>query len=195
MENSDNTLKENTNQDKNYLEQSVWTHTKQRIGWIFLLMISAIFTGLIISSYENALAKQIILVSFLPMLMATTGNCGSQVSTLIIRGLALGDIKTGDYLKVMLKELCISLIIGFLVAAFNFARVLIQYNRLDLAIVISVTLLLVVVIANFIGLSIPILAKKIHLDPAIMCSPIITTLLDCCVVLVYFAIASAILGL
>lgn len=184
-----------TPSSETYLKTSVFQHTKKRVVWLTLLMISAIFTGMLLTNFEGALSKEIVLVAFLPMLMDTTGNCGSQASTLMIRGLALNEIRFKDYFKIFFKEFRISLLIGSFIATFNFFRVWIQYGRIELACVIAISLLLVVIIANFIGFTMPLLAKKLKLDPAVMAAPIITTILDCCVVLIYFSVASSILGI
>jgi len=181
--------------EESYMKTGTIKHIKHRIIWLTLLMISAIFTGLILTSFEDILARELVLIAFLPLLMSTAGNCGSQVSTLMIRGMALGEISFKDFFKIFRKETRISFVIGLVLAGINFARILIQYKRIELALSISLTIIIIVFIANIIGFIMPLLAKKLKLDPAVMSSPIITTLLDCILILVYFSISSLILGL
>lgn len=178
-----------------YFETSVLSHAKNRIPWLLILMLSAAVTGSIITRYEEAFAAIPILVSFIPMLMDTGGNCGSQSSTLIIRGIALGEIEFKDIFRVMFKELRISLVVGATLAAANGLRILIQYKNPGLALVIAVSLIVTIIIAKLIGCVLPLLAKKVHLDPAIMASPLITTLVDTCSILVYFNVATLIFHL
>lgn len=181
--------------EESYMKTGVFKHIRHRIIWLTLLMVSAIFTGLILTSFENIMAQELILIAFLPLLMDTAGNCGSQVSTLMIRGMALGEIKFKDFFKIFWKETRISLLIGLILAGINFTRIFIQYKRIELAFTISLTIMIIVFIANIIGFMMPMLAKKLKFDPAVMSSPIITTLLDCILILVYFSISSLILGL
>ncbi|MGN0276531.1 MAG: magnesium transporter [Hominisplanchenecus sp.] len=178
-----------------YFETSVIQHAKNRIPWLLILMLSAAVTGAIITRYEEAFAAIPILVSFIPMLMDTGGNCGSQSSTLVIRGIALGEIEFKDLFRVMFKEFRISLIVGATLAVANGLRILIQYRNPSLALVIAVSLVATIIIAKMIGCVLPLLAKKVHLDPAIMASPLITTLVDTCSILVYFHIATLIFHL
>ena len=178
-----------------YFETSVIQHAKNRIPWLLILMLSAAVTGAIITRYEEAFAAIPILVSFIPMLMDTGGNCGSQSSTLVIRGIALGEIEFKDLFRVMFKEFRISLIVGATLAVANGLRILIQYRNPSLALVIAVSLVATIIIAKMIGCVLPLLAKKVHLDPAIMASPLITTLVDTCSILVYFQIATLIFHL
>ena len=161
-----------------YFETSVIQHAKNRIPWLLILMLSAAVTGAIITRYEEAFAAIPILVSFIPMLMDTGGNCGSQSSTLVIRGIALGEIEFKDLFRVMFKEFRISLIVGATLAVANGLRILVQYRNPSLALVIAVSLVATIIIAKMIGCVLPLLAKKVHLDPAIMASPLITTLVD-----------------
>ncbi len=181
---------------ESYFKTSVWTHSKNRIFWLLFLMLSATVTGMIIQSYENAFQAVPILVSFIPMLMGTGGNCGSQSSTMVIRGLALEEIKSKDLLKAIFKEFRIALVVGFLLAFVNALRIIVMYNKSTdinayiLAVVLGITLVLVVVLAKVIGCILPIVAKKCRLDPAIMAAPIITTILDTCSVLIFFNIAN-----
>lgn len=152
-------------------------------------MFSATITGSIITRYENAFSAVPLLVSFIPMLMDTGGNCGSQSSTLIIRGLALGEIHFKEIFKVMFKEFRISLVVAFILAAANGLRIFIQYQNFNIAIVVALSLMVVVIIAKLIGCILPLFANKIGVDPAIMASPLITTIVDTCSILVYFNIA------
>lgn len=175
--------------EKGYFETTVWQHAKHRIMWLLILMFSATITGSIITRYENAFQTVPLLVSFIPMLMDTGGNCGSQSSTLIIRGLALGDIKFKDLFRVIFKEFRISLIVGAILAVANGLRIFIQYQNPQIAIVVALSLAVVVILSKFIGCVLPLFANKVGLDPAIMASPLITTIVDTCSILVYFNIA------
>lgn len=175
--------------EKGYFETTVWQHAKHRIMWLLILMFSATITGSIITRYENAFQAIPLLVSFIPMLMDTGGNCGSQSSTLIIRGLALGDIKFKDLFRVIFKEFRISLIVGAILAVANGLRIFIQYQNPQIAIVVALSLAVVVILSKFIGCVLPLFANKVGLDPAIMASPLITTIVDTCSILVYFNIA------
>ena len=181
--------------EKSYFETSVFEHAKNRIVWLLVLMLSATFTGIIITHYEDAFAVVPMLVSFIPMLMDTGGNCGSQSSTLIIRGIALDEIHFKDIFKVMFKEFRISILVGIILAAANGLRIFIMYKDLNLAIVIGLSLIVTIIIAKLIGCVLPLLAKKIHLDPAIMAAPLITTIVDTCSIVVYFMIATAVFNL
>lgn len=181
--------------EKPYFETSVLAHAKNRIPWLLILMFSAAVTGIIISKYEEAFSALPILVSFIPMLMDTGGNCGSQSSTLIIRGIALDEIHFHDIFRVAAKELRISLVVGAVLAAANGLRIVLMYQNPALAIVIMLSLLATIVLSKMIGCILPLLAKKAGLDPALMAAPLITTLVDTCSILVYFAIASRLLGL
>lgn len=175
--------------EKGYFETTVWQHAKHRIMWLLILMFSATITGSIITRYENAFQAVPLLVSFILMLMDTGGNCGSQSSTLIIRGLALGDIKFKDLFRVIFKEFRISLIVGAILAVANGLRIFIQYQNPQIAIVVALSLAVVVILSKFIGCVLPLFANKVGLDPAIMASPLITTIVDTCSILVYFNIA------
>ena len=176
--------------EKTYFEVSAWEHAKRRIPWLLVLMFSSIITGTIITRYENAFAAIPLLVSFIPMLMDTGGNCGSQSSTLVIRGLALSEIHFKDIFKVIFKEFRISIIVGAVLALTNGVRILIQYHNPNLALVIALSLIATVIISKLIGCILPLVASKVHLDPAIMASPLITTLVDTFSILIYFNIAS-----
>ncbi len=180
--------------DEEYLDTSVITLAKHRITWLLILMVSATFTGAIIDGYSSVLAKVSKLQIFIPMLMDTGGNAGSQSSTLIIRGLAVGEISIKDFFKVIRKEVSIALLVGTTLATINFLR-LILIERLDVTIsfVVSATLIFTVLMAKIIGGVLPIVAKKLKLDPAIMAGPFITTLVDAGSLIIYFRFASAFL--
>lgn len=181
--------------EKTYFETSVLQHAKNRIPWLLILMFTSIITGTIITRYENAFAAIPLLVSFIPMLMDTGGNCGSQSATLIIRGIALDEIRFTDLFKVMFKEFRISLIVGAFLAVANGVRIFIQYRNPGLAVVIACSLMGTVIMAKLVGCTLPLLAKKVNLDPAIMASPLITTLVDTFSILIYFNIATVLFRL
>ena len=176
--------------EKTYFNTSTFAHAKNRIPWLLILMLTSIITGTIITKYEDAFAAIPLLVSFIPMLMDTGGNCGSQSSTLVIRGLALSEIHFKDIFKVIFKEFRISIIVGAVLALTNGVRILIQYHNPNLALVIALSLIATVIISKLIGCILPLVASKVHLDPAIMASPLITTLVDTFSILIYFNIAS-----
>ena len=175
--------------DDSYFKTSVFAHAKHRIIWLLLLMFSAMITGGLITNYENAFAAVPILVSFIPMIMDTGGNCGSQTSTLIIRGLAMEEIKLKDFWKALWKEIRVALIVGVLLAVINAIRIVIQYHDVSLAVTVGVTLMATVILSKTLGCILPILAKKLKLDPAIMAAPLITTVVDTCSVLIFFNVA------
>ncbi len=181
--------------ENTYFKTSVFSHAKKRIVWLLVLMISATVSGMIITHYQEAFASIPLLVAFLPMLMDTGGNCGSQASTLIIRGLAVDEIHLRDYGKALWKELRIALLVGCTLAIVSFLRVLIQYHNPGLGFVLGITILCTVLFAKILGCTLPMLARKIGLDPAIMASPLITTLCDCFTVFLYFKIATVVFGL
>lgn len=181
--------------EKTYFETSILQHAKNRIPWLLILMFTSIITGTIITRYENAFAAIPLLVSFIPMLMDTGGNCGSQSATLIIRGIALDEIRFTDLFKVMFKEFRISLIVGAFLAVANGVRIFIQYHNPGLAVVIACSLMGTVIMAKLFGCILPLLAKKVNLDPAIMASPLITTLVDTFSILIYFNIATVLFRL
>ena len=182
--------------EEKYLETNVFTLAKHRIIWLMVLMLSATFTGGIIRRYESVLQSTVLLASFIPMLMDTGGNSGSQSSTLVIRGLALGDIRLKDAGKVIWKEFRISIIVGLVLGAVNFLRIY-YLEKVDfkIALTVSMTLVVTVMISKVIGGLLPILAKKMKIDPAIMAGPLITTIVDALSLLIYFYIASSILVL
>lgn len=182
--------------EKEYLKTSVLVLAKHRIPWLLILMISATFTGFIIKKYESALQSAMVLASFIPMLMDTGGNAGSQSSALIIRGLALGDMKPHDILKVFWKELRVSAIVGIILSTVNFLRIYF-IEKVDILVSVTVcsTLFAIVVLAKVVGGVLPIIAKKIKLDPAIMAGPLITTIVDTVALLMYFTAATWLLGI
>lgn len=182
--------------DEEYLKESVFSLAKHRIVWLLVLMISATATGTIIRRYEEVLQSVVILAAFIPMLMDTGGNAGSQSSTLIIRGIALGEIQLSDIGKILWKEFRVSLIVGVTLATVNFLRIyFIDKAGLTISLVVCVSLLFTVVIAKVVGGILPILAKAFKLDPAIMASPLITTIVDACALIVYFALSTHFLNL
>ena len=167
--------------EETYLKTPVWRHAKNRIVWLLLLMLSATITGSIIENYEAAFTALPILVAFIPMLMDTGGNCGAQSSTMIIRGLALDEITPKDIMKIMFKEIRIAVVVGLILAAVNTLRIYIMYSGQDplfLSAVTGLSLIATVVIAKMLGGVLPILAKLCKLDPALMASPLITTIVD-----------------
>lgn len=179
-----------------YLETSVFTLAKHRIVWLLVLMISATFTGAIIQKFEDVIQSVVVLASFIPMLMDTGGNAGSQSSTLVIRGLALGEIKTKDYLKVVFKEFRVSILVAFVLSLVNFIRIYF-FTKVSfmISLTVCVSLFLTVILAKVIGGILPIMSKKLKLDPAIMASPLITTIVDTFALMVYFALAKVFLGI
>ena len=178
--------------EDSYFKTSVFTHAKKRIGWLLVLMLSATITGNLLTKYEEAFQAIPILVSFIPMLMSTGGNCGSQSSTTVIRGLATGEIQFKDFFKAVFKEFRISLIISVILAVTNGLRIFIFYKNLKLSIVITLSIIGTVIIAEFIGCALPLIAKKVKLDPAIMATPLISTIVDTCSMLIYFQFATMI---
>lgn len=181
--------------ETSYFETSILTHAKNRIGWLMFLMLSATITQTIIAKYESAFAALPLLVSFIPMLTDTGGNCGSQSSTLIIRGLALDEIKFEDFFKVMFKEFRIALIVGFVLSITNGIYIMIRYKNPTIAFLVGLSLIATILMAKIIGSILPLIAKKLHFDPAIMAAPLITTIVDAGSILVYFSLATKLLGL
>lgn len=190
-----------TPSDKTYLKASPFNLYKHRIGWLMLLMVSATFTGMIITNFESALAVQVVLTAFIPMLMDTGGNSGSQSSVTIIRSLSLGELDFSDLGSIIWKEIRTALLCGITLAAVCFAklmlidRLLLRNSEVTLmvATVVCTTMALTVLVAKIVGCSLPLFAKKLGFDPAVMASPFITTIVDALSLLVYFGIASAIL--
>lgn len=178
--------------EDNYFKTPAWKHAKNRIMWLLFLMLSATITGAIIQNYESAFTAVPILVSFIPMITGTGGNCGSQSSTMIIRGLALNEVEPRNIIKVMLKEFLIALICGIILAVVNGIRIFLMYrgeNPMFLSVVTGLSLIGTAVIAKMLGGTLPILAKMCKLDPALMASPLITTIVDTCSVMIFFNIA------
>ncbi len=178
-----------TPSEETYFKTSVFRHAKNRIFWLLILMISATVTGSIITYYEEAFAALPILVSFIPMIMGTGGNCGSQSSTLIIRGLAVDEIRLSDFLKALWKEIRVAILVGMILAIANGIRIFMQYEDLQLSIVVGLTLIATVCMSKALGCCLPMLSKKLKLDPAIMAAPLITTIVDTCSVFIFFKIA------
>ena len=183
--------------DDTYLKTSVLTLAKNRLPWLMILMISALFTGQIITHFEsvlqNAASIGVALVASIPMLMDTGGNCGSQASTLAIRGLALGEIEPKNLWQVLWKELRVAMLLGVALASVNFLRIAFLTNYgTNVALIISLTMFCTIVIAKLIGGSLPLLAKAVHLDPALMASPLITTMVDAASLTILFTIATRI---
>ena len=167
---------------------------KNRILWLAILMVSGTFTGLIIENFESALAAVAGLTAAIPMLMDTGGNSGNQASTLIIRGLALGEVKPSDYFRVAFKEMRVSLLCGLTLAVLNVARMLIIGSQpLPVILVVSGAMLCAVIFAKLVGCTLPILARLVHLDPALMAGPMITTIVDAVTLLIYFFLARSFL--
>ena len=179
-----------------YLDMSVWHHVKNRLPWLFVLMCSYVITGSIIANFQDGLSKIIVLVTYMPMLMGTGGNSGSQSATLVIRGLAVGDVDTGDVLGVLWKELRVSFLIGLVLSGLNFARIFwLDGQSTMVALTVCASMMLIVIAAKTIGSMLPIIAKKFGIDPALMASPMIASLTDMVSVVTYFALASLILGI
>ena len=161
-----------------------------RVPWLLILMISAAFTQSVISSFEGALSTCVVLTAYIPMIMSTGGNSGSQASTMIIRGMSVGEVEPGDILKVMWKELRVGVICGLVLGLINYVRLMLQYpgnSLICLTVVISI--FFTVILAKTIGCVLPIVAKVVHLDPAIMAAPMITTIVDTCSMMIYFQLA------
>ena len=182
--------------ERSYLKTNVFTHAKKRIGWLLALMISSMITGNILGRYEAAFAALPLLVTFIPMLTDTGGNAGTQSSTLIIRGIALSEVRSSDFLNVLWKEIRIGALTGIILALVNYLRIIIMNPGSDIvALSVSIALFATVVIAKTIGGILPIIAKLLKFDPALMASPLITTIVDACSLLIYFWVATALLHL
>lgn len=183
-----------TSSEETYLKTPVFTLAKNRIVWLLVLMISAMVTGALLEHFEAAIATIPLLVSFIPMLMGTGGNSGSQAATMVIRGMALDEIEFSDIFRVWWKEVRVAVLVGIALSAVNFLRILIQYRDFMIAFVVSLTMIVTVIIAKSIGCLFPMLAKKLKLDPAIMAAPMITTVTDAVSILVFFSFATAFLS-
>ena len=182
--------------DQEYLDISVWKHVKNRMPWLFLLMCSYMITGGIIQNFENVLSNVIALVTYMPMLMGTGGNSGSQSATLVIRGMALDEIELSDAFRVLWKEIRISTIIGISLSVLNFARIYwFDGQSALIAMTVSVSMLVIVIAAKSIGSMLPMIAKRVGIDPALVASPMISSLTDMVSVVTYFLLATAILNL
>lgn len=175
--------------EDSYFKTSVWKHARSRIVWLLVLMLSATLTGAITNHFEAQIAAIPLLVSFMPMLTGTGGNCGSQSSTMIIQGMAMEEIRLKDFFKVVFKEFRIAIICSLILSAVNFFRIVLFYHNVKIAAVVSVTLIGTVILSKLLGCMLPMLAKKIHIDPAIMSAPLLSTLVDSCSTLLYFTIA------
>ena len=181
---------------ENYMEASVWMLARNRILWLMLLMFSATFASIVIVRFEDVLSAMIILASFIPMLTSTGGNAGSQTAAMVIRAMAVGDISDKDTFRVIWKELRVSILCGLALATANFIRLLIFSSvEISVAIVVCLTVAIVVVLSKFIGGILPITASKLKLDPAVMASPFLTTLVDVIALMTYFFLATLLLGL
>ena len=183
--------------DTPYLKTGVFTIVKKRILWLLVLMIAGTITGTILTNFEETISAIPLLVSFMPMIFDTGGNSGSQSSTTVIRGLTTGELECYDVLKILWKELRVSVVVRVLFGAINFVRVVLMTNdpdRILIALVVSIAMLLTIIIAKSLGAVLPIAAKKLKLDPAVMAAPMITTAVDVCAMLVYFGLAIKLLS-
>ena len=180
--------------EEEYLKTPIWKLAKNRIVWLVILMLSSMITGAMLEHFEAAIAAIPLLVSFIPMLMDTGGNSGTQASTMVIRGLALDEIEPRDAARVWFKEIRVALLVSAGLALINFARIAIQYHDVAVAAIVSLTLIATVCIAKSLGCLLPMLAKKLKLDPALMATPILTTVTDAASILVYFTLTMNILG-
>ena len=176
--------------DEEYLKESVLSLAKHRILWLLVLMISATFTGLVIKKYEDILQSAVYLATFIPMLMDTGGNAGSQSATLVIRGIALEEIEFSDIFRVIWKELRVSILVGFILSAVNFIRIY-YFTRsgLETSLVVAISMFLTVIMAKVIGGVLPLVAKSLKIDPAIMASPLITTIVDTAALIIFFKLS------
>lgn len=181
--------------DESYFKTSVFKHVKNRMFWLMFLMLSSTITGLITDSFELQIATIPLLVSFMPTLMGTGGNCGSQSSTMIIRGLSVDEIHLKDFFKVIFKEFRIALVCSIILAVVNGLRIYLMYKNLQIAIVVSVSLIATVIVSKLIGCSLPMLAKRLKIDPTIMATPIISTCVDASSMFIYFSIATKMLNI
>ena len=182
--------------DKEYLDMSVWQHAINRLPWLLILMVAYIFTGMIITSFEAKLSEIICLVAYMPMLMGTGGNTGSQAATLIIRGLAMDEVEPSDALRILWKEVRIGAVIGLILSAFIFVRVCwFDGNGPMIALTVCCAMLFIVIFAKILGSMIPLLVKKVNLDPALIANPAISSISDAVALSIYFAMAAIFLGL
>ncbi|MDD6255488.1 MAG: magnesium transporter [Eubacteriales bacterium] len=182
--------------DDEYLEMSVWRHVRTRLPWLFILMCSYMITGGIISGFEDMLSEYISLVTYMPMLMGTGGNSGSQSSTLIIRALATEDVQISDALRVLWKEARIGILVGLCLSALNSLRIIyIDHDTAGVALTVCGAMFIIVMIAKCVGAMLPILAKAVHIDPALMAGPVVSSLTDMMSLGIYFVFASIVLGI
>ncbi len=181
--------------DEEYLHSSALSLARKRLPWLLLLMVSATFTARVIGNFEDTLAAVVVLAASIPMLMDTAGNAGSQSSTLVIRGIAVGEISLNDYFRVFWKEFQVSIIVGVCLGTVNFLRMLLFGSDMMVALTVSITLGSTILMAKLVGGGLPIIAKRLRLDPAIMAGPVITTIVDGLALIVYFNIAHMLLGL
>ena len=176
--------------DEEYLKESVVSLAKHRILWLLVLMISATFTGLVIKKYEDILQSAVYLATFIPMLMDTGGNAGSQSATLVIRGIALEEIEFSDIFRVIWKELRVSILVGFILSAVNFIRIYyFTHSGLETSLVVAISMFLTVIMAKVVGGVLPLVAKSLKIDPAIMASPLITTIVDTAALIIFFKLS------
>ncbi len=182
--------------DKDYLDLSVWKHYKNRLPWLVFLMISAMITGYIISRFENVLETVIVLVAYMPLLMGTGGNTGAQAATLVIRGMATGELLLSDAVYVAWKELRISMLLGLSLSVFNFAKIILLDKQPPLiALTVCIAMVIIVMFAKVVGSMLPMLAKRVGIDPALMANPMISSMTDMFSVVIYFVAASMILNI
>ena len=179
--------------EKTYLKTSVREMSRNRIVWLLVLMISGMITGGILTRFEAAISAMPLLVTFIPMRTDTGGNAGSQSSTMVIRGLATGDLTIRDLPRVIWKELRVALTVGTVLSAVNFVRIGWQYGNWTVGLAVALTMMCTVIMAKVIGGLLPILANAVHIDPAIMAAPLITTIVDACSLVIFFVIAMAML--
>ncbi len=183
--------------DRPYLKTPVAVHAKNRVTWLLILMVSGMVNGIILEGYEHAFVAIPILVSFIPMLTDTGGNAGSQSSTIVIRGMTMGEITPTDFLKVIWSELRIAILVGLVMAVVNYARIyfFVKDGNPMIALTVSLALICVILISKVVGGTLPIIAKKVGVDPAIMAAPLITTIVDALGLILYFTIATRLLGI
>ncbi len=182
--------------DKPYLKQTTFDLWKSRMPWLLLLMISATFTGFIITSFEDALSKYVVLTAYIPMLMDTGGNSGSQASVTVIRGISLKEVEFRDIFRVIWKEVRVALLCGLTLAVCNFGKLLlVDHLTILVAFTICLTLFVTIFCAKVVGCTLPLIASRLGFDPAVMASPFITTIVDAISLLVYFQFATRLLGL
>ncbi|MCD7870942.1 MAG: magnesium transporter, partial [Enterocloster clostridioformis] len=180
--------------EKPYLKTGVFALAKNRLAWLLILMVSSMITGSILAKYEAAFAVIPLLVTFIPMLTDTGGNAGSQSSTMIIRGMAVGEIEARDILRVLWKELRVGVIVGVLLGLVNYVQLVVRFPGQEmLCLTVVLSLLATVMLAKTIGCVLPIVAQVLHLDPAIMAAPLITTIVDAVSLIIYFQLACSLL--